>query len=721
MAIIGKENLSNEGELIIPNKISLKVLRLLERAVGKDRIAYLVESTFMPAKEIVKSIGNRLSDGIAFKSSEACPSALRRAITEKMAAGFKVVYLPGIPHKIKGVMSDIPNQIIKFLESVHIAPVPMFVAFYNKKDVINSVQENDAKEDATVHVLPKLPPGPEMASRIMHSWLECSYESYKVLPQFVEGSLPSLMVRSLKKHWNSEVIDGMTEEAKSFGRIFAAALALAKKIPSLTSAKRVGIILPPGGGAIVANLACVFAKRIPVNFNYTVSELAFKSSRSQSGVDVFITADKFVRKLEQFPWPDFRDMFLLDLELPKMMGAIKKWFIYAKLMPADLIIKQFGLNEFHGDDEAVLLFTSGSSGVPKGVPLSHANVIGNVTQCSSKLSLEPRDRILGVLPVFHSFGLLVGIWYAIARGSDVVTYPTPLETKKIAELVYKYKTRLVILTPTFLRAHVKYSPVDAFKHVYYMVTGAEKLPQDLAEQFAEKFGVFPTEAYGLTESSPGLAANLANLKSADGQPWIIPNHKPGAAGAIIPGVAVRITCLYTGEVLPHTKSGMVWVKGVNVFKGYLGGKVQNEPLFEDGWMRTGDIGHCDDDGFLYVDGRLSRFSKVAGEMIPHEAVELAVAKFLCLDPYADEKQVAIVGIPDAKKGESMALLSTTITDYIQQAMTTLRGKLLEHGYPATWCPREIVPVESIPMLGTGKIDMMKCKRLAFEALGLSEK
>ena len=361
-----------------------------------------------------------------------------------------------------------------------------------------------------------------------------------------------------------------------------------------------------------------------------------------------------------------------------------------------------GVPKKGGAEEAVLLFTSGSSGEPKGVVLSHRNMLANVNQFGSRVILKSDDKVLGCLPLFHSFGCTVTMWYPVIEGVSVVTYPSPLETAKLAKLIEEHKISLLLATPTFLRGYLRRAEKEQLECVKLVITGAEKLPKKVAESFESRFGKPVLEGYGLTETSPVTNFNLPNDEIEDGHP-VIPNHRFGSVGLFIPGMAVKIKDPDTQEPLPVHSSGMIWLKGANIFEGYLGQPDKTAEVIQNGWFMTGDIGRVDEDGFLYIEGRLSRFSKIGGEMVPHETEEDQINKSLGLTE--DERKIAIVGVPDDAKGEALILLSADPEIDLQE----LRGKLTEEGIPALWIPKKIVDIEEIPILASGKLDIKGCE------------
>lgn len=288
----------------------------------------------------------------------------------------------------------------------------------------------------------------------------------------------------------------------------------------------------------------------------------------------------------------------------------------------------------------------------------------------------------------------------------MVTYPTPVDVVKNAELVEKHQVTLLITTPTFLRGYLRRTEPQQFKSLKILIVGAEKLPRDLAETFEARFGMPVHEGYGLTETAPVVSVNLPDPLPSHPGDTIQPASRPGSVGKLLPGQAARIKDPETGAPLPSTELGMLWLKGPNIFQCYLNQPERTAEVLQDGWFRTGDLGRFDEDGFLHIEGRLSRFSKIGGEMVPHETVEAAISKQFNLES-EEERPIAVVGIPDEAKGEALILLTAR-----DVKTDVLREKLLAAGLPSLWIPKKIKRVEQIPVLASGKLDLGRCKDLA---------
>ena len=549
-----------------------------------------------------------------------------------------------------------------------------------------------------------LTPGQADVETVREKMLELGAFSYEHRPM-LNRHLGEACIRGLKNHAGRiGVIDGMDHSTLTRGMLLAAAIVLSKKVRADIPGKRVGIVLPPSKGAVLANLAVLLAGKVPVSLNFTAGPDALKSAMRRAEIDTVLTASIIERKMEHFPWPEHR--LRLDEILPPLKKKIGLWRALVAVVPWWGLTRLCGLPRQGGHDEAVLLFTSGSSGEPKGVVLSHRNILANISQFRVMVNLHADDGVLASLPFFHSFGCTVTLWFPIIEGLRAVTYPNPLDVVKNAELVQRYGCSLFLATPTFLRSYLRKAEPEQLASLRLVVTGAEKLPSAVAEAFEEKFKKQVMEGYGLTETAPVLSCNLPDVALNDAGKTVQFAYRPGSVGKLAPGVAAQIRDPDTGEKLGLHDTGMLWVRGANIFEGYLGQPDLTAEVIQDGWFRTGDLGRFDEDGFLYIEGRLSRFSKIAGEMVPHETVEAKITEALGL-PVTGERIFTVVGVPDQAKGEALVLLTTI--DIVQPE---LRAKLSALGVPNLWVPRMIRRVEAMPVLGSGKLDLKGCRDLA---------
>ena len=538
------------------------------------------------------------------------------------------------------------------------------------------------------------------AAIVRQRFLELSEFCFQRRP-FLSGHLADACLRGLKKNPGElAIIDGHDGTQFERGRLLAAALSLASIVRARVPENRVGIVLPSGAPAMLANLAVLFAGKIPVNLNFTAGKSALESSIRKAGIGTAITAGAVRDKLKEFPWP--ANVMLLDELKKEVASGAVKWFLLAKVLPAGLLGRIAGIPRDGDRTEAFLLFTSGSSGEPKGVALTHRNLLANTRQFGDMLDLSSSDVIFGALPFFHSFGATVCLLFPVIEGVRVVTYPNPLDAAKCAALIERHRATIMLATPTFLRGYLKRATREQLGSVRLLVTGAEKLPGELSDSFLEKFGIEVMQGYGLTETSPAASFNLPN-RVPDA---IQASNRRGSAGRLVAGLAAQIRDPETGAPRSLHEKGMLWFKGANVFEGYLDDPARTADVIHDGWFRTGDLARFDDDGFLFIEGRMSRFSKIGGEMVPHETVETRIVETFGFSGEG-ERIVAITSAPDEAKGEVLVVLTTR-----EITQNDLREKLSAAGMPNLWIPRHILRVPQIPVLASGKLDIQGCTELA---------
>ncbi|MEE1265987.1 MAG: AMP-binding protein, partial [Akkermansia sp.] len=651
--IHGAEERPSQPSFYILNRVDEVSLPAIIKAMGgAENVAFMVEEVLIPSEAVMKVVQESGSKVLSFNFRKSDSRTLREQLMQLMQEGLDVLYLPGRPNSIIGTISDVPMPFMMQLGALHIAPVPVFVGGF-RNHVSRAFTAGLDYDWVTVDFLPKMQSGPQTGERLLEIWMEACYKRYDENPAF-EKSLPRVLVENLKKHASVELVDGLDGSSLPYGKMLGVAMALARWFKKNVKESRLGIILPPGKGGVIANIACFLAGIVPVNINYTSSESAFESIVRQGGLKHFVTARAFMSKLPQFPWPKGETIIHLDKTLKGLgMAKIASWVAFAKFAPVSVIAKTFNLDARCKDDEAALLFTSGSSGEPKGVPLTHKMILSNTAQLLSKAWVPAGSPILCSLPIFHSLGLSFTTIMPMIYGFSMVTYPSPLDAKNLNDLIEKHKCTIVLSTPTFARSMLRRAHADTYKSVKYFVVGAEKLQETLANEFIEKCGVQLLEGYGLTETTPLCGVNLDRIGPTAEQPYYVPGEKKGTIGQLVPGLAVRITDPDNDDVrLPLSEQGMIWFKGPNVFSGYIGRDDLNAEIFRDGWFKTGDLGFVDLNGFLTLGGRRSRFSKVGGEMVPHEVVENAIEDFVEIPEGFTGRAVAVMGVPDAAKGEA---------------------------------------------------------------------
>jgi acyl-[acyl-carrier-protein]-phospholipid O-acyltransferase/long-chain-fatty-acid--[acyl-carrier-protein] ligase len=335
--------------------------------------------------------------------------------------------------------------------------------------------------------------------------------------------------------------------------------------------------------------------------------------------------------------------------------------------------------------------------------LSHHNILANIESVRQVIQLNPNDKVMGVLPFFHSFGFSISLWLPLVAGFGAIYHPNPMDAKTIGETIQKYKATIFISTPTFYSGYMRRCTVEEFATLRYVIAGAEKLREPIRAAFKRKYGLDLLEGYGCTELAPVVSVNLPDVV---GDPELQIGHKPGTVGHPIPGVAVRVVDPDTGQPLPAGREGMLIARGPNVMLGYLGDPELTKEALRDGWYVTGDIASLDEDGFITITDRISRFSKIGGEMVPHMKIEEVVNTIL-----GDAASV-VTALPDDQRGEKLIAFYTGNGVSAEE----LWEKLNRSELPKLWIPKRenLHCIDSIPLLGSGKVDLKQVKQLALE-------
>jgi acyl-[acyl-carrier-protein]-phospholipid O-acyltransferase / long-chain-fatty-acid--[acyl-carrier-protein] ligase len=487
-----------------------------------------------------------------------------------------------------------------------------------------------------------------------------------------------------------KLVEDVRLQEESYGSLLKMALALNRLLVPMTQPDEiVGVLMPNAAPTLGLLLGLSAARRVPAMLNYTAGSDGVQSACTAAQIRKIVASRAFVEKarleglLDGLTGIDI--IYLEDLK-PRLTLLDKLWIVMCQWFPAAAVVKQ------RPDDAAVVLFTSGSEGKPKGVVHSHASLLSNIAQIRSIADFTPLDKFMVALPLFHSFGLACGAVMPLVSGCKVFLYPSPLHYRIIPEIVYDRNCTVLFGTSTFLSNYGKYAHPYDFGRLRYVVAGAEKLSDDVRRFWLDKFGIRILEGYGVTECAPVIAVNVPMA------------CRIGSVGQIVPGMEY-----FLEPVAGIENGGALHVKGPNVMKGYLlydrPGVVQPPKSIGDGWYATGDIVEVDRDDFVHIRGRVKRFAKIAGEMISLETVERIAAQAAPGFGHAASSR------PDASKGEAIVLFTTARS--LSREQLSAAAKTL--GAPELAVPRTIRPLEAIPLLGSGKTDYVRLKEMAANA------
>jgi acyl-[acyl-carrier-protein]-phospholipid O-acyltransferase/long-chain-fatty-acid--[acyl-carrier-protein] ligase len=545
-------------------------------------------------------------------------------------------------------------------------------------------------------------------------------------------TLQRQFVRTARRHSRRFAMADAQNAEVNFGNALVRTIFLARRLKKIWSGQNmVGLLLPPSVPGALVNYAALLCGKVPVNLNYTLSAESLASCAKQCEIKTVLTSRAFLEKVK-LTVPG-EAIYLEDVA--QNPGALEKFIalFMAKFSPVSLIECALGNcrrrreesltepaigknNETPHvvsyktknklDSLATVIFSSGSTGEPKGVMLSHYNIVSNAEQLEQVFGLNKSDRLLGVLPFFHSFGFTATIALPAAVGVGVVFHANPLDTKTIGPLVRTHAVTFLLATPTFLQLYLRGCSPGDLGSVRFVMTGAEKLPERVATAFEEKFGIRPLEGYGCTECSPAVTVNTHDFRAAGFRQV---GAKRGTIGHPLPGVCVRIVDVNNprSEIsLPLGEPGMLLVRGPNVMTGYLGRPEKTAEVLHDGWYVTGDVALVDEDGFVQITDRLSRFSKIGGEMVPHIKIEEKLHELTGVT----EQTFVVTGVPDEKKGERIVVLHKLPDTALAECLE----KFAACDLPNLWKPKadSFFRVENFPLLGTGKLDLRGVKAFA---------
>lgn len=580
--------------------------------------------------------------------------------------------------------------------------------FSRSSDKLKSIRGNSVKRDIIVAFGKPLPintGADELKRRIS----ELSIDAWQRYTESLE-TLPNAWLSTVKRMSSEPAVTDTTGDPLSFNRFAAATICFSRLIRRRSPEQNIGLLLPTSSAGVIANIATLLAGKTVVNLNYTASKEALIAAVNKAEINSIYTSKKFLQKLEKKgidlsgAFTHTNIYYMEDLKEQIHKATLARTLLMVNLCPAWLL-KLIYCKRVPLEAPAAILFSSGSEGEPKGVMLSHRNIMANLKQISDVLNTEDTDVVMATLPLFHAFGLTVTTFMPLVEGIPIVCHPDPTDAVNVAKAIAKYRATIFCGTSTFLRLYTKNRRVHPLmlESLRIVVAGAEKLSPDVRDSFKLKFNKDIYEGYGATETTPVAGVNIPD--QLDTNYWKVQlGTKAGTVGLPLPGSSFRIVDPDSLQELPVGEDGLILIGGTQVMLGYLKDREKTNEVIveldEQRWYKTGDKGHVDEDGFLTIVDRYSRFAKLGGEMISLTAVEEQIRT--CLQQ--PELEMVAVNLPDEKKGEKIILM---IAEQIE--LENLKKTLLDAGCNPLMIPSEIVQVEEIPKLGSGKTDFKAAK------------
>ena len=703
------------GVLLLGNHISWIDWAVVLMAVPKE-VRFVMDKTIY-SKWYIKWIFRMFN---AIPISNASSKTTIKIIAKQLDEGNIVVIFPEGSITRNGHLGEFKKGFEKILEltNTDVKVVPFYIRGlwesmfsranqkFKKSNRTNSVTISFArymkKENANIISVKK-----QIINLSTKSWQE-HIKNLKPLNETIFNRLKELK--------NNMIFTDSTGLELSGHKFLTASIVFKNLLKKQIENQNVGILLPSSTAGAFINYSVLLMGKTAVNLNYTSQIETLKYCISKAQIKSIITSRKFIEKLElrgidlKEAFEDVELIYLEDLRQNISKAKSLSVFLSVKILPS-FLSKLIYLTKTKKDDTVLILFSSGSEGTPKGIELSGDNILGNAQQIANIINVNDEDIILGSLPLFHAFGIVVTTYLPLIEGIRCVAHPDPTDGLAIAKLISSYKVTIMCGTSTFFRLYTKNQKIHSlmFESLRLVVSGAEKLREDVRIEFKKRFAKDILEGFGTTETSPVATCNLPDVLSPDFS--IQKGQKAGTVGMAIPGTTIKVVDPVTFKELKVNEEGMILISGIQVMKSYLDDEDRTKKALKvinaKTYYITGDKGKLDEDGFLTIVDRYSRFAKIGGEMISLGAIEELISKFIeSTDNLID---FLVTSLEDEKKGEKIILLiSNANKEFIQE----LKEKILKNFDNKLMIPSEIKIVEEIPKLGSGKKDFVKAKYLA---------
>ena len=705
--VTGAENLPYSGPiLLVSNHVSLLDLLMIQ-SVARQRVRFLVRTEivdFIPTRFIFWYLG------VIKVPNSRRPKEMKKFfedIKNRLRKGETICFFPEGAISGSGNLMRFRSGVQSFIpQDVPVTVIPMRLGMLHGR--LTGIHNN------RLHLRP-LTRWPVNYNITLGEPVDANLTAFQLrqkiselgaiaerLPQAGEVPLHTAFIFRAKKHpFSTMWFDASTGKHLSNFKMMMLMILLSKKIRQLDKGTDgyTGILMPNTPITAGVLMAILCADRTPAVVNFSAGEAVALDSARRAGVKTIFTSRKFLQKLK---WQESDEMVCLEDVVPSITKFDKFKAMLMMLLPSRMLVRNLSpLSCYNMFQQAALIFSSGSTGKPKGVMLTQLNFNCDVYSMLRVIDWTTSDRVAGNLPLFHSFGFTVCFALPAWTGTPVAYVNNPLDAATIVHSVKEFKLSIMAATPTFLQMYMMKAKPEDFRTLRLCITGAEKLRTELADRYRNMTGKDIIEGYGCTELSPVVSINLNNSIYTLGTKA---DH-PGSIGCTLPGIHARIIDPDTGVELPPGREGKLQVRSGTVMKGYLHEQELTDQVIQNNYYDTGDIAKMDLDGYIYITGRASRFSKIGGEMVPHEGVEDAITRIL----HSEFREVAVSGRTDPAKGERLIVFYSKQDMDIPGVITGLR----EAGLPNIWIPKadDFFKVDELPLLGSGKLNLIKLKQM----------
>ena len=693
---------------IIPSRVDVEVVRELEQALGgRDRVAWMVENSLRPGTELMQYMQETRSTGFFTALASSGPEPVVQQVRRMLDSGRHVVFLCGNVASA-GAVSDVPWSFLRFADSTSLSVVPVGVSMYND-DMAAPMVARAPYGRLLLHFMAEEPAGPSMAARVFAAWQESTGAALAVHPAVQEASLTEALLHSLLRYPHAEIVDGVDDSRMTYRRVLVYALTLSRRLRHYTSGKRLGIILPPGKLAIIANLACLFAGIAPLNVDYTATPEAFHHLCKESGIERFIATEAFIHKKNSFCWPSQRDIIFIDKELLEVSTShLRFWELLSSWSGKSFLTSRVGIPSTTPDAEVMLGFTASDGTNARLVSYSHRMLMAAAVQMQSRMAMGRGEVSLCAQPLYRTETLVPSLLLPLLLGHNVVTYPSPTADVRINTMIRQHKVQHIAMLPEHAQRLFTSAEAEQFSAIRNFLIIGEKAPDSLIREALMRYRLTLCACCSVPEFAAPLTMEYQASVQADDAAQVSHHRQlAGNLGCLLPGTYLRVTDLAQRDaVVAPDYPGIVRLYGPTLVRGLLG-----KDDAADNHYTAPYLGRLNEGGELCILGPVDAFSKVRGELVPHDRAEAALCSLLKINPQDSTRRIALIGMPDgASGGHMLVLLSTVHKKVIPNDTVALYYGLINMKLSPQWAPKQILAVPSIPLLADGSVNYEFCRR-----------